>query len=277
MTTIMSSAANAENGSHTVAGAEGVTIKYTVTGASKIGLLFVHGWMCDRSYWREQVAAFSEDYRVVTVDLGGHGESGNNRDNWSMASFGKDVAAVANTLDVDHLVLIGHSLGGPAVLDAASRIGDRLSGIVGVDTLRTPMAEPMSAEDAAVAFAVSPEEFPGRTEAFVRKSFFIDESPPEMIDEIAKNMASGNPTVAAGAGASYVTFNIREALSVLQDTPLTLINATTPPTDEIALKTVYPNSTLIEIPDAGHFVMLEKPTDFNSALNKSLQQLLETK
>mgnify|MGYP000346717819 CR=1 FL=1 len=66
----------------TVESADGVPIVYESRGAGDVALLFVHGWSCNREFWREQVDVFDDDYRVVTLDLGGHGASGTMRDPW---------------------------------------------------------------------------------------------------------------------------------------------------------------------------------------------------
>ena len=75
---------------------DGVAIHYTVLGEGEPALVFVHGWCCDSGYWKEQVPHFSQQYMVVTVDLGGHGESGMNREEWTVPAFGADVAAVVD-------------------------------------------------------------------------------------------------------------------------------------------------------------------------------------
>ena len=73
---------------------DGTPVSYEVYGTGEPTLVFVHGWCCDSRYWRNQVAYFSQKYRVVMLDLAGHGHSGMTRKTYSMASFGEDVRAV---------------------------------------------------------------------------------------------------------------------------------------------------------------------------------------
>ena len=96
----------------TAVSADGVQIRYEFRGKGEPTLIFVHGWCCDRSYWREQLPYFAEKHRVVAIDLAGHGESGLNRKAWTLDAFGDDVAAVAAKLSLKQMVLIGHSVGG---------------------------------------------------------------------------------------------------------------------------------------------------------------------
>lgn len=114
-------------------------------------LVFVHGWSCDRTYWNGQVGYFADRHQVVAVDLAGHGESGLGRPAWTMPEFGNDVVAVADQLGLSDMVLIGHSMGGDVIVEAALRLGDRVIGLVWVDVYRT-LREEADPEDAVEEF-----------------------------------------------------------------------------------------------------------------------------
>ena len=89
----------------TVRSSDGVQIAYHTVGEGNPALVFVHGWSCDKSYWKEQVPFFSEKYRVVTIDLAGHGDSGADRTDWSIPAFGQDVASVIKALNLKRVIL----------------------------------------------------------------------------------------------------------------------------------------------------------------------------
>ena len=95
---------------------DGIPISYRVHGNGSPALIFIHGWSCDQSYWDKQVPYFARKYKVVKIDLVGHGDSGLGRKNWTIIAFAEDVAAVVNKLDLDQCVLVGHSMGGPVIL-----------------------------------------------------------------------------------------------------------------------------------------------------------------
>jgi len=119
---------------HTAISADGIQISFHVQGSGTPALVFVHGWCCDKTYWDAQAPFFSKRYKVVTVDLAGHGESGLGRKDYTMEAFGEDVVAVVDKLGLDNVVLIGHSMGGPVILEAAQRIPERVIGLVAADT-----------------------------------------------------------------------------------------------------------------------------------------------
>ena len=121
-----------------VQSADGVPIHYDVQGNGPPALLFVHGWCCDHHVWDGQVDHFAPHYTVVRPDLAGHGASGRDRAHWTMEAFGGDVAAVVEQLGLDQVVLIGHSMGGAVIVEAARRLPDAVIGLVGADTWRAP-------------------------------------------------------------------------------------------------------------------------------------------
>src|SRR4051812_26410100 len=121
----------------TVPSADGVPIAYEVHGSASPALILVHCWSGDRSYWKEQIDELSPQFELVLIDLAGHGESGMGRRNYTMESFGEDVAAVVEKLDLKGVVLVGHSMGGNVVVAAAKRLRERVAGVVWVDTYRT--------------------------------------------------------------------------------------------------------------------------------------------
>lgn len=115
--------------------ADGNTMPYVVTGEGETTVLLVHCWMCDRTFWSRQVPALAARYRTIAVDLPGHGAASANRENWHIEDLGADVAGLIRELDLDDVVLVGHSMGGPVSLRAAALLPNRVRGIVAVDTL----------------------------------------------------------------------------------------------------------------------------------------------
>ena len=79
--------AESTGGAGNATAADGVPIAFTETGEGSPSLVFIHGWMCDQTYWSEQIAAFSEGHTVVTIDLAGHGDSGMDRVGWPLMAY----------------------------------------------------------------------------------------------------------------------------------------------------------------------------------------------
>ena len=92
--------------------------------------------MADKSFWGCEHAAFADRYRIIAVDLAGHGESGCNRPQWGIVPFARDVLAAITAERVTHSITIGNSLGGPVAIEAAVLLGDAAKGVIGVDTFQ---------------------------------------------------------------------------------------------------------------------------------------------
>jgi len=101
-----------------------VPIAYNKTGNGDTALVFVHGWGINKEYWKSQADEFSKRYTVVTIDLGGHGKSGTQRDHWTVDDYANDVMAVLDSLNLNKVILVGHSMGGDVILDIAFKIPD---------------------------------------------------------------------------------------------------------------------------------------------------------
>ena len=102
-----------------------VHLEYRVLGRGEPAVILVHGWCENADYWHTQIDALKSRYTVVALNLAGHGASGANRSDWSMARYAADVATVARQIPNAHLVLVGHSMGADVALAAVPRIGGR--------------------------------------------------------------------------------------------------------------------------------------------------------
>jgi pimeloyl-ACP methyl ester carboxylesterase len=101
--------------------------------AAKRPLILVHGLLLSQKMHRllaQELAARGN--RVITVDLLGHGESDRPRDMWrySMRSFGEQLIALMDHLELDEAVVMGTSLGANASLEVASSAPERLRGMI---------------------------------------------------------------------------------------------------------------------------------------------------
>ncbi len=252
----------------TVRAPDGVLIHYDDQGAGQPTLVFVHGWNCDRSYWNAQRDIFAADYRVVTLDLAGHGDSGQERTDWTMQAFGADVAAVAEALDLQQIVLIGHSMGGKVVVEAANQLRGRVLAVVGADTLHnggraTPRAEQVLAE--------LEDDYQGFVQRLVSR-MFVAESDPEVRDFVLADMAAAPFAMARGARLASGHYDATPAIAAM-DVPLILISSDYRPTDQAHLEATAKSFQYREMTGVGHFVMMEDPAAFNAHLHAVLQGL----
>ncbi|HRX52426.1 MAG TPA: alpha/beta hydrolase [Candidatus Krumholzibacteria bacterium] len=250
--------------------ADGVPIAFEAHGRGEPALVFVHGWSCDRGYWKEQVDAFAADHRVVLLDLAGHGASGVDRAAWTMDAYGADVAAVCDLLDLEKVILIGHSMGGTVIAEAGRLLGDRLVGLIGVDTLHD-VEEHLTPEQIAGFTAPMDANFPVTMKAFVR-SMFTASADSATVARIADDMAAAPPRVAVPTLRNYLAWDLPATLDAYRPR-VRCINADLWPTTPAHGRNHCAEFEVEIIPDAGHFLMLEMPDVFNAALRRAVESL----
>ncbi len=255
---------------HTAVSTDGVSIHYDDLGAGEPALVFVHGWSCDRIYWAGQLEYFAGSHRVVNVDLAGHGDSGQDRTDWTMQAFGEDVSTVVTALDLRNVVLIGHSMGGKVVVEAARQLGDRVVAVVGVDTFHSGGREtPRDMQEEV--FGQIAEDYAGFIATFVDRTF-VEQSDPAIKDWVKADMSAAPYTSAVGARQASGNYDATPVVAAL-DVPLILINSDFLPTDTAHLQAHAKHFEYREMSGVGHFLMLEDPETFNALLSGVLADI----
>ena len=172
---------------------EGFEITFDVGGEGKTALVFIHGWSCDRGYWSEQIPRFMKDYKIVAIDLPGHGASGSSRADWSLQGFGEDVKQVVNFLGLEKVVLIGHSMGGPVALEAAGLMPGKVAAVIGVDTFIDADWEIDEGEWAKWIGSLE-ADFVGACDGFVR-GMFPEGADASLMDRVSADMCGADPAI----------------------------------------------------------------------------------
>jgi len=262
--------ASSNASAHTALSVDGVSIHYDDLGAGEPALVFVHGWNCDRSYWSGQIEHFAGSHRVVNVDLAGHGDSGQDRADWTMRAFGEDVSAVVTALDLRNVVLVGHSMGGKVVVEAARQLGGRVAAVVGVDTFHSGGRETPRGMQEEV-FEQLAEDYAGFIAGFVDR-VFVEQSDLAIKNWVKADMAAAPYASAVGARRASGSYDATPVIASL-DAPLALINSDFLPTDTAHLEANAKHFEYREMSGVGHFVMLEDPETFNALLSAVLADI----
>jgi pimeloyl-ACP methyl ester carboxylesterase len=248
-----------------VPSSDNVPIAFQVRGSGKPTLVLIHGWSCDSSYWAGQVDGLSRDYRVITVDLGGHGRSGSSRVNWTIDSFGEDVVAVVERLQPEQAILVGHSMGGDVAVAAARRLGGRVRGVVWVDTYRK-LGSTRSADEVEEIVAPFAADFKPTTAALVR-GMFPPGADKQLVARVAEDMSSAPPTIAVSALRSSLTYGrtITESIKGIR-APIVAINPDQPASEVQSMRDH--GVEVVMMSGVGHFMMMEQPAQFNALLKQ---------
>ncbi len=246
---------------------EGAKVHYKSLGdpAAKTAIVFVHGFSCDMTSWRAQAPAFDGKARMLFVDLPGHGKSDHPAVEYTMDRFANAVEAVMRDAGVEKALLVGHSMGTPVARQFWWRFPAKTLGIAAVDGALKSYFKAEAQIDAFVARFSGPD-FEKTLSGFL-DSTFVPSTPDSVKAGVRKMSAGFSQPVAASAMKGMFDPAIwkDDAIGV----PLLVLVAKSPmwSADYFAyVKTLNPEVTIVEIPDAGHFVMMEKPAEVNAAL-----------
>lgn len=249
---------------------DGVRIAYTVSGTADTALVFVHGGMSDRSFWDGQHAAFAARFRVIALDLAGHGESGQDRREWGIPQFGRDVVAVMDAEHVQQAVLIGNSLGGPAAIEAALLTGARTLAVIGVDTFQD-MGRTMDLKQMHEAAEAWRRDYDGMLKKMLRMLLHPDTA-PALVEDLRRRMSQMPVDSVYARFRCFGGYNTGAPARQLR-VPIRGINGDRFPTDVEATRRVIADFDAVVLPHTGHYPMLECPEEFNRRLAETLQGL----
>ncbi len=251
---------------------DGVPIRYAVTGDGEPALVFVHCWMGHRGFWDAQVSRFAPRHRVVTLDLAGHGDSGCDRRAWTIAAFGGDVRAVVEALGLGRVVLIGHSMGGPVILEAARQLPASVVGLIPVETLRNVEQRwpPAEIEAGLAGFRT---DYAGNVSRFMRQRLFTPSADPALVERLVARALAAPPEIAVAAIESTWRYDAAAAFRELS-VPIHAINTDLAPTDVVANRRHARQFEATIMTGLGHYPMLEAPQRFNAELADAVARVV---
>lgn len=265
-------AAAANEGPRIVMSDDLVHLEYRVLGHGEPAVILIHGWCGNADYWHAQFDALKARYTVVAVDLAGHGASGANRTDWSVANYAGDLATIARQIPNSRIVLVGHSMGATVALAAAPRIGPRVIGIIAVDALRSIGMPPLSSGEIAAKIAPFRSDFVGATRALVTDALFEKGADPLLVQKVAYDMSLRSPAMAVPTLEKLLALDLAPLLPNVR-VPVYAINSDLAPTDAARIRKSLPDFTLDVLPHTGHFLMLEAPERFNPLLIRDIDAL----
>jgi sigma-B regulation protein RsbQ len=256
---------------------ERVKIDYNIYGRGDTTLLFIHGWNIDQTYWANQVSSFSTRFKVVTLDLAGHGKSGKDRKYWTVEAFSKDIAEIIRKENLQKIVLIAHSMGGEIALEVNTQVPGKIISIVGVDVYKD------------LTFRVNEEfktgftewinhfynHYPDEAEKFVRENLFPPTATNKYMKRVIEDYRKADPAVALPIFINLIP-KYTQTADKLKNLPFVvnlMMSDYSPYKEEPLKQACMRGYKIIKIKDSGHFPMIEQPGQFNAALDAFIKAL----
>lgn len=264
------------------------TLWYDETGEGR-PLVFVHGGWSSADAWRPQVEAFADDYRVITVDVRGHGRTGaTDRDRYSIDLFTDDLEQLFDRLgigvDGERPILCGLSLGGMVVQTYLDRHPDGVDAAVLAGPVRSmpPIDLP-----SWLKWATSPLPAIAASLTTVGSEATFRSLLGSVRTATGEPWLAADPSVRSQAIATagdVPASEFRKVFAALYrfdppdlsgiETPLSVVygDQEAPPVKRQgeSIAASVENGRATEIPDAGHIVNLDSPEAFNAACREFL-------
>lgn len=232
-----------------------------------VPVLFCHGSGGAHHHWVYQLKGLNDKINPLAVDLPGHGRSEGLPAN-SIRDYREWLHIFCRSIDLGSCVLGGHSMGGAITLDYVLNYPDQLLGMILIGT--------------GGRLRVLPDFLETLRKGTVPKSLvdYLYEPgvPLELLEKAAQEIESTNASVYYADLSACDHFDVMNELNRVTHPSLIICGSNdrlTPLKYSMFLKEKLVNSSLIEIPDAGHMVMLEKPDAVNQAINSFVAQLCD--
>lgn len=258
---------------------DGSRLVYDDVGSGTTPLVFIHCLSCNKSYWKNEIEPFSKDYRLILLDLPGHGESKPGKKiPDTVEAMAREVVAVMDHLNLKGAILVGSSMGGPIALEAARLRPKRVVGVIGVDNLHN--AEGGYPKEMFVKMGEALEKDFAQGMKGMMPHLFTPKSDPKIIEWTTAEAVKADPTVVRPLFQNLADVDLKKMMKNAK-VPIRNINALPnqegSPKTETAINRKYADFDVIEMAGVGHFPMLEKPEEFNADLKTSILSILSAK
>lgn len=259
--------------SRTTRSIDGVSISYSVSGTADTAIVLIHGGLAERSFWDGQQGPLSERYKVIAVDLAGHGESGRNRQRWGIVEFAHDALAALDSEGVRRAILVGNSLGGPVAIEAALLAGTRAIGVIGVDTFQDlgRRIDPRQMTEQADAWR---RDFEGSLDRMLG-ALFHPGAPADLVADVRRRMSATPVDTACAIFSSAAGYDTGAPARRLR-VPVRCINGDLYPTDVNANRAIVADFDAVVLAHTGHYPMLERPEEFNRRLEEIARAMADS-
>ena len=265
---------------------DGAKIYYEVHGKGQ-PILLVHGWLCSSKFWQKNVPELAKEFRVVTVDLRGHGNSSKALAGHTIRQYARDVREVIERLGLQQTVLVGWSLGGAVALSYYEQFGrdTRLKALGLVDSSPFPFSpagwnshvlrnynyDGMNATFADLT--ANPRKF---ATGFTTRMFKQEPSEADM-DWVVAEMLKTPTWIAEAVYSDFLMSDYAKSLPSVK-VPVIVLAADSGVFRKgiamgKAIASQVPQGTFIPFEDAGHILFYEQPQKFNAALADYVEAL----
>lgn len=236
-------------------------------GSGDTPVLFLHSFAGDCTHWSPVLEALAPRRRVVAFDFSGHGTSPAVRGRYSIRRLAQDVLTVANAQNLEHFVLVGHSMGAQVAAEFAAAGPQRVKKLILVDAPPAPGAMPADTIR-QIRESLSQDPY-GTIEQFWHQGPFVGARP-----ETERRLSSSMRRLARNAAIELtddaLTYDARIPLRQYHGPKFAIV---TPANDTpLSLQHALPDIEYAVIEGTGHWIHLDRPAEFIAVLERLLRR-----
>ncbi len=247
------------------------TIAYESRGQGTPTIVLIHCWCGNQTFWHDQLDLLARNHEVITLDLPGHGESTRTRSPYTISSYGDDVAQLVTELDLKHVILIGHSMGGPVALAAAAKLKGRVTGIIGIDNLHDA-DKPMPREMLEPMAAALEKDFAAGLQSSIT-TMLPQDADPALVKWIVTQAQRADKRAAVELMRNFATLDVPSLLRNCGTRVRCINSSGSPWKTNVPANRRYADFDAVVLNGVGHFPQLEKPELFNPVLKRVITDL----
>ncbi len=253
----------------------GVTVGFSDQG-NGTSLVFIHAFPLSKTMWQPQVDALKDTYRVITIDLGGHGESDIVLWNDSLDDYAKEVIHLLDHFGIAQAVFVGLSMGGYILFSIYRHYANRVRAMVLADTRAQADSEEGKTGRRSMAQVAFSEGAPAIADLMLPKLLAPStiEQHSEIVEQVRQMiLQTSTAAIVVDLAAMAARPDSTDLLSKITCPTLVIVgedDIPTPVVESHYMVERITGSTLVTIPEAGHLSNFEQPAAFNHALQNFL-------
>jgi len=259
-----------------------ITIGYSDQGTG-LPIVFLHAFPLNRTMWAPQARPLSLHFRIITIDLRGHGESDAPIWRYTLEQSASDVSALLGHLEIRRALFVGLSMGGYILFAFYRRYAARVKGLILADTKAqadTEEGKNGRFQLAQIAYKKGPSAI---ADVMIPKllSPATIQTNPDLVQQV-RAMIEGNQI--SGIAWDLMAMAERpDSVPLLSQItcPTQIIvgelDQATPPSDSKLMAKQIPHARLAIIPNAAHLSNLEQPEAFNQIVSAFASELAKRK
>jgi len=245
-----------------------ININYEITSEGE-PLLFIHGLGSSLRDWEDQVPVFSKNFKVITLDLRGHGQTDKPKGPYSIAMFADDIAELIESIKVSPVHVVGISLGGAIGFNLAIDHPNITKSLTVVNMgASVPIKTFKEKQMFFLRIAIVKMMGMRKMGEVLAKRLFIKPEQEELRERMATRWAENDKKAYLSSLKTLKNWSVLERLHEMK-CPTLIISADedyTPLEVKKEYTALIPDAKLVVIEDARHAVSVEKPEEFNTIL-----------